>query len=202
MNCSAFLVGLAVLLCLPTMAYCQPTSKTCSLTVLVADPEGVDLPAGTLTIISADGKLDRSERIEKSLTVELPYGQYSLSFRSPLLTTITRTAVLDQSALLVVLATTIDPENLHLRPSSHSLSIQLHPARVCSNMSWAKLSAIFIDYSMEQRINPSGMALFDGVPAGLYTLAIVDGRSVRGMRIVDVRGPLTVTQVDVVACEK
>ncbi len=193
---------IAVSLTLTLLARAFGEESVGTLVVQVTDPNGGQLPSGALTVTSEKGGTVYSGRSVTSATVNVPYGRYTVSFRSELLKPVSRTIDISTPESLIVLSTSIDPENMHLPPAHSALSLRVLPALRCRGPLWAKIDGVFSQYSAAHSVRTSGYALFDDVPVGTYTVAIIDSTTVRALTWIEVRGSVTTKEIDLQPCGK
>ena len=153
-------------------------------------------------LVSSFNRNDGSDALDEVKTV-LPYGTYTVTVKGTFLVTASRKVVVDQPNCFVVLATDMGREVLDFRIDRVAVSIATTPAEPCDPKErlWAKLIAVYGDYSAERLVGPHGFALFEPVELGKYILVIAEGDRVRGLTPVTTKGTVTRIKVQLSPCE-
>lgn len=162
------------------------------LNVKLTNFGGVQLPTGRLSIRSNKGEVLYSESVSGSARVELPYGEYTVSFEAEFIQKAERRVSVDHRDGFLVLASEMTSVVLDVPSSPVAITVRASSPDACKagDMMWAKLIGVFRDYTVERPLK-SGMTLFDPIAPGDYVLLILDGERVRSMKVIRTSGPLT-----------
>ena len=194
---------MAVLLAIATCSGQTQDQQRAKVTVKIVDNRGAAIPSGTLSIRSGDGAAIYSAQVRSTVSLDLPYGRYVVSFETEFFRPVRREVTINQREELIVLATHMDRVVLDVRHDPISVSLHVTPGTACSDdgILWARLVGVFSDYSAVRRVSPMGFALFEPVEFGTYTVLIVDGSAVRATKIFDTTRSVTVVDVPLSECK-
>jgi hypothetical protein len=158
---------------------------------------------GRITIRKADGSSVITAISSQQLSpLKLPYGSYEIIFESPDWTTKKSIVKIDRQKVLVTLAIESDVV-LDFHEMDLAVSVRVQPPASCrqDGIIYAKLVGAFSDFTMETKLSPRGLGLLEPIPLGKYALIVTDGPDVRAAVPVELKGPVTVVDVQLKACQ-
>src|SRR5579884_1552963 len=198
-----FICLLLIPLYVPDVRCQSEPAQTGKLTIHMTSFLGGKLPKGQLSIYSNKRELIYSATVEDEAATRLPYGDYTVEFKSGFLQPVSRKIAIHRPDCFVVLATDMEHVVLDMPNDPVSVSIKVTSAKSCvaGGLLWAKLAGVFSDYAAERPISSGGFALFEPVEPGAYVVIIVDGQHVRVVQAVTTKGKVTVINLALPACD-
>jgi hypothetical protein len=155
------------------------------------------------TIRQADGSsVIRTLPSERLTPQKLPYGSYEITFESLDWKTKKSIVKIDREKVLVTLAIEMNVL-LDIPEIDLAVSVRVQPPASCTRdgVIYAKLVGAFSNFTMETKLSPRGLGLLEPIPPGEYALIVTDGTRVRAAVPVEMKGPVTVVDVQLRACQ-
>jgi hypothetical protein len=164
---------------------------------------GSHLPAGRVVIRSKQGTVVYEATVTNQTQLPLPYGDYTVDFKSDLFKPVRRAVKIDKENCFAVLATEMEDIILDVAFDSVAISVRVHPSASCAanGFLWARLMGVFSQYFAETKITQSGFGLFDSVPVGTYIVVVIDEGRVRAAQPITTKGPVSVADIATSNCE-
>jgi hypothetical protein len=179
----------------------QPKRSDVIFELLWNDGKPLEL---TLEIDSQDGRQLYREKVRSQAIVPLPYGSYLVKYEGDGFASATRRLTVDRLDQLVVFTEFLEDYRIIVEPPPPGgITMKVHPMKSCTpnGTLWAKLVAVYSDYSQERKLSSYGFALFEPVNHGTYVLMIVDRDRVRATRVVSTIANLTSLDIALEDCE-
>jgi hypothetical protein len=174
------------------------------LIVRIVSPFGGKMPKGRLLVKSTKtSQINLVQDIEDETTINLPYGEYNVSFETKFVRNVQRNVTLDKARYFLVLAADLDETILDVKEEPVSISFRIHPNSSCGagEQLWAKLLGAFTDQALENKVESGGYALFEPLEVGTYVAMVIDGEQIRGLQTVRTRGPVTIVDMSLTPCK-
>jgi len=177
--------------------------KKGTLTVILTTSFGGMALPGQLSITASSGVPVYSKGASGKATLDLPYGEYTVSFQGDFVKKVARSVLIDRPQCLLVLAADMVSITVDSQPHKPTaITVRVSPTDACrkGDMVWAKLVGVFRNYESERPLS-MGMTLFEPVEHGEYVLIVIDGGRVRAMRSIATSGPITATTLTLDNCQ-
>lgn len=163
--------------------------STVNLRILVVDGSGSQV-SGRLIVKSDDDSVLYSGEPGRSVTLQVRAGRYRIAFESGFFEPANRDIVVERSDYLAVLTTHLSRFALETPTEPEGITVKVIPGDVCNpgEFLWAKLAAVFGNYSADRLIKPAGNAgvvLFEPVEPGTYILTVIEGKRLRAVTTVN-----------------
>ena len=183
----------------------QPVSDgLADLLVAPVDGFGKFIPNGVVTVFgrSKDDVVVRSYPKNSPWTLKVVPGKYTVEFSGRDWPTVGKVVTVPPGGALTILHTEYYPLLHGLREPVTSLTVNTSTAGSCreSGGIWIRLMGLYSNVVEDVSVRPMKSAVFEKVPFGAYILTVLDGDTVRGETLVQVKRRNAEVAIDLSPC--